>query len=200
MAEIAKNLGALTIGIVTQPFSFEGLLRKEIAQEGIKNLKEKIDTLIVISNDNLFSALAPDISLLNAFWFCDETLRQAVQGISDLIVLPGIINVDFADIKTILKDSGTAFFGIGQAKGEKRAEEAAKKAIYSPLFNVSPKGAKGILFNVSGGKDLTLTEVEEIAGIFTKEIIPEDKVIFGAVEDKKLTKGEIKVTVIATGF
>lgn len=200
VAQIAKDLGTLTIAIMTKPFSFEGLTRMRIAERGIRNLKEKVDTLILISNDKLLSVLDPKVSLFNAFWICDDILRQAVKGISDLIMLPGIINVDFADVQAIMKNSGTALFGIGRARGAKRAEEAAMSAINSPLLDISPKGAKGILFNVSGGKDISLSEIDEIANVICQEVNPEAKVIFGAVQDEKLKKGEIKVTVIATGF
>ncbi|MCK5044531.1 cell division protein FtsZ [Candidatus Parcubacteria bacterium] len=199
IAEIAKNLGALTIAVATKPFSFEGKQRNAIAQKGLDNLKEKVDALITISNDKLFSILEPDVSLTNAFWVCDEILRQAVQGISDLIVLPGIINVDFADVKTIMKDSGTALFGIGVARGEKRAEKAAIAALNSSLLDESCRGAKGVLFNVSG-QDISLSEINEVAKIITQEITPETRVIFGAIQNEKLNKGEIKVTIIATGF
>lgn len=200
VAQIAKDLGTLTIAIMTKPFSFEGLTRMRIAERGIRNLKEKVDTLILISNDKLLSVLDPKVSLFNAFWICDDILRQAVKGISDLIMLPGIINVDFADVQAIMKNSGTALFGIGKAQGARRAEEAAMSAINSPLLDISPKGAKGILFNVSGGKDISLSEIDEIAKVICQEVNPEAKVIFGAVQDEKLKKGEIKVTVIATGF
>ena len=200
VAQIAKDLGTLTIAIVTKPFSFEGSARMRIAERGIRNLKEKVDTLILISNNKLLSALDPKISLLNAFWICDDILHQAVKGISDLIMLPGIVNVDFADVKSIMKNSGTALFGMGRARGEKRAEEAAIAAINSPLLDISPKGAKGILFNVSGGKDISLSEIDEVAKVICQEINPEAKVIFGAVQSEILKKGEIKVTVIATGF
>ena len=200
VAQIAKDLGTLTIAIMTKPFSFEGLTRMRIAERGIRNLKEKVDTLILISNDKLLSVLDPKISLFNAFWICDDILRQAVKGISDLIMLPGIINVDFADVQAIMKNSGTALFGVGRARGARRAEEAAMSAINSPLLDMSPKGAKGILFNVSGGKDISLSEIDEIAKVICQEVNPEAKVIFGAVQDEKLKKGEIKVTVIATGF
>ena len=199
VAQIAKDLGTLTIAIVTKPFSFEGSARMRIAERGIRNLKEKVDTLILISNDKLLSVLDPKVSLLNAFWICDDTLRQAVKGISDLIMLPGIINVDFADVKSIMKNSGTALFGTGRARGDKRAEEAAISAINSPLLDISSRGAKGILFNVSGGKDISLSEIDEVARVICQEVNPEAKVIFGAVQDEKLKKGEIKVTVIATG-
>ncbi len=200
VAEVAKELEALTIAVVTKPFSFEGALRQKIAERGIRNLKEKVDTLISISNDKLLLTLDPSISLLNAFWICDDILRQAVKGISDLITLPGIINIDFADVKAIMKNSGTALFGIGRARGEKRGETSARLAINSPLLDISPKGARGVLFNVSGGKDINLSEIDEIAKVITREVNPEAKVIFGAVQDEKLKKGEIKVTVIATGF
>lgn len=200
IAEISKNLGILTVAIVTKPFSFEGIFRKKIAKKSLEELKEKIDSLISISNDKLFSVLSSNISLNLAFWACDDILRQAVQGISDLIVLPGIINVDFASVKSVLRNSGTALFGIGLAKGEKRGQEAAKKALNSPLIGQSCKGAKGVLFNVSGGRDISLLEIEEIAKIITKEVNPEAKIIFGAVQSENLKKGEIKVTVIATGF
>ncbi|OIP76315.1 MAG: cell division protein FtsZ [Parcubacteria group bacterium CG2_30_36_18] len=200
VAEISKNLGILTVAVVTKPFSFEGQTRMRIAEASIRKLKEKVDSLIVIENDKLLENLDPKTTLLNAFWICDDILRQAVQGISDLITLPGIINVDFANVKTILKDSGTALFGIGRAKGAGRAENAIKMAISSPLLTISPKGARGILFNVSGGKDISLSEIEEIGEIITQEINPEAKVIFGAVQSEILKKGEIKVTVIITGF
>lgn len=200
IAEIAKNIGALTIAVVTRPFSFEGLERMEIAKDSLRKLKGKVDTLITISNDKLLSILEPETTVLNAFWVCDEILRQAVQGISDLIVLPGIINIDFADVKAIMKDSGSALFGIGKAQGEERAKEAARKALTSPLLDISSKGAKGVLFNVSGGEDITISEVDEIAKIITQEISPQAKVIFGAIQSEELKKDEIKVTVIATGF
>ena len=200
IAKIAKGMGILTLGIVTLPFSFEGAERREIALNSQKKLKGSVDSLITISNDKLLSIFEPDITVANAFWVCDEILRQAVQGISDLIVLPGIINVDFADIKAIMKNSGSALFGIGTAQGEGRAQEAAKSALNSPLLDISCKGAKGVLFNVSGGKDISLSEVDEIAKIITEEVSPEAKIIFGAIKDEKLRKGEIKVTVIATGF
>jgi len=200
VAEIAKNLGALTIAVVTKPFSFEGIQRMEVAKDNLRKLKGKVDTLITISNDKLLSILEPKTTVLNAFWFCDEILRQAVQGISDLIVLPGIINIDFADIKAIMKNSGSALFGIGKAKGQERAKEAARAALNSPLLDLSCKGAKGVLFNVSGGKDISLSEIDEAAKIITQEISPEAKIIFGAIQDEKLKEGEIKVTVIATGF
>ena len=200
VADIVKKSGALTLAVVTKPFSFEGIQRMEIAQDSLKKLSGKVDTLISISNDKLLSILEPKTTVLNAFWVCDETLRQAVQGISDLIVLPGIINIDFADVKAIMKDSGSALFGIGKATGPERAREAAQKALSSPLLDLSCKGAKGVLFSVSGGKDISLSEIDEAAKIITQEVSPEAKVIFGAIQNEKLKKGEIKVTVIVTGF
>jgi len=200
VAEIAKNLGALTAAVVTRPFSFEGISRQKIAETGIKDLREKVDSLIVISNDKLLEILDPKTTVISAFWICDDVLRQAVQGISDLITLPGIINVDFADVRTIMKNSGTTLFGLGLAQGEKRAEVAVKSALNSPLLGVSPKGAKGVLFNVSGGKDISLSEINQIGEIITREINPGARVIFGAIQDEKLGRGEIKVTLIATGF
>ncbi len=200
VAEVAQELGILTLAIVTKPFSFEGQVRQKIAENGFKKLKEKVDTLISISNDKLLSTLDQNIPLVNAFWICDDILRQAVQGISDLILLPGIINIDFADVKAIMAGAGTALFGVGKAQGEGRAKKAALSAINSPLLDISPKGAKGVLFNVSGGKDISLSEINEVASIITQEVNPEAKIIFGAVQDEKLKNGEIKVTVIATGF
>jgi len=199
VAEIAKDLSILTVAVITRPFSFEGQARKKAADLGIKKLKEKVDSLIIISNDKLLSILAPSTPLWKAFWVCDDILRQAVQGISDLITLPGIINVNFADIKGIIEKSGSALFGQGLAKGERRAETAARLAINSPLLDTTCKGAKGVLFNISG-EDVGLSEIEEAAKVITKEINPEAKVIFGAIQDEKLKKGQIKVAVIATGF
>ncbi|MFH1181216.1 MAG: cell division protein FtsZ [bacterium] len=199
VAEAAKSAGALTIAVVTRPFSFEGIARRRIAEAAEKLLKEKVDSLIAVENDKLLAILDPQTSIINAFWVCDDVLRQAVQGITDLILLPGIVNVDFADVKTIMKNSGTALFGVGRAKGENRAELAARAAINSPLLDISPKGASGVLFNVSGS-DVSLVEVEEAGKIITQEINPQAKIIFGAIQDEKLKKGEIKVTVIATGF
>ncbi len=200
VADIAKKIGALTIAIVTKPFSFEGIRRMEIAKDSLEKLRGKVDTLIAVSNDKLLSVLETETTVSNAFWFCDEVLRQAVQGISDLIVLPGIINIDFADVKAVMKNSGSALFGIGKAKGDDRAEKAAKKALNSPLLDISCKGAKGVLFNVSGGRDISLSEVDEIAKIITQEVSPQARIVFGAIQDEKLNKGEIKITVIATGF
>jgi cell division protein FtsZ len=200
IAEVAKSLGALTVAVVTRPFSFEGSWRQRIAEGSMGILKDRVDSLISVSNDKLLSTLNPNTTLVNAFWICDEILRQAVQSISDLVLFPGIINVDFADVRSILRNSGRAIFGIGRAKGEKRAENAALAAMDSPLFDIPARGAKGVLFNISGGPDISLSEIEEAAKIITREINPQAKVIFGAVHDQSLPKGEIKITVIATGF
>ena len=200
VAQIAKEIGALVVAIVTRPFSFEGGQRKQIAEDGLAFLRDKVDTLITISNDKLLNIVDRKVSLLRAFWICDEVLRQAVQGISDLIVLPGIINIDFADIKTIMENSGSAVVGIGRAKGKQRAQEAARLAINSPLIDTLVDGAKRALFNVSGGEDMALSEVNEAAKIIVQMIDPSAKVIFGAIKNEKLRKGEIKITVVATDF
>ena len=200
IAEAAKDSGALTVAVVTKPFSFEGKQRAKIAEEGLNNLRDNVDTLILIPNDKLLSVIDKKTSLLNAFSVVDDVSRQAVQGISDLIVTPGIVNVDFADVKAIMQNTGSALMGIGKATGEDRAVEAAKIAINSPLLEISIDGAKGVLFNVSGGSDLAMTEINEAAKVITESIDPDAKVIFGAVMDDKLKKGEIKITVIATGF
>ncbi len=200
VAETAKDAGALTVGVVTKPFSFEGKQRLQIAEEGLSQLKDRVDTLITVPNDKLLTIIDRKTSLLNAFSVVDDILRQAVQGISDLVVVPGIVNVDFADIKTIMEDAGSALMGIGRATGEDRAVEAAKAAINSPLLELSIDGAKGVLFNVSGGADLAMSEINDAAKIITESIDPDARVIFGAVMDDKLKKGEIKVTVVATGF
>jgi len=200
VAETAKELGALTVAVVTKPFAFEGAQRKAIAEEGLENLKDRVDTLITIPNDKLLSIIDRKTSLINAFKIVDDVLRQGVQGISDLITKPGIVNVDFADVKAIMEDSGSALMGIGIASGENRASEAAKSAINSPLLELSIDGAKGVLFNVSGSADLTMLEINEAANIITENIDPNAKVIFGAVADDQVRKGDIHITVVATGF
>ncbi len=200
VAEAAKDSGALTVAVITKPFSFEGRQRMEIAEEGLAQIKDRVDTLITIPNDKLLSIIDRKTSLLNAFSAVDDILRQAVQGISDLVVTPGIVNVDFADVKAVMQDAGSALMGIGRATGEDRAVEAAKASINSPLLEISIDGAKGVLFNVSGGPDLAMAEINEAAKIITESIDADAKVIFGAVMDDKLKKGEMKVTVIATGF
>jgi cell division protein FtsZ len=200
VAEVAKEAGALTIAVVTRPFSFEGAQRKAIAQEGLENLRERVDALITISNDRLLQIIDRKTTLINAFRVVDDVLRQGVQGISDLISKPGIVNVDFADVKAILQDSGSALMGIGTGSGENRAAEAAKTAINSPLLEFSIDGAKGILFNVSGGPDTTMLEINEAANVITEGIDPNAKVIFGASLDESAKKGELTITVVAAGF
>lgn len=200
IAEIAKQNGALVVATVTLPFSFEGAYRMQVAKKGLEDLKHKVDTLLIIPNDKVLEQGDRKTTLVSAFWRCDEVLRQAVQGITDLILLPGIINLDFADVKTIMRDSGPAFFGIGRAKGERRVESAVNLAINSPLLDFSIKGAKGILFNISGSQDLSLTEVHQAAKLITENADSKAKIIFGAVHDKGLQKGEIKIIVMATGF
>ncbi|MBI4225021.1 MAG: cell division protein FtsZ [Candidatus Sungbacteria bacterium] len=200
IAEVARDAGALTIGVVTKPFSFEGVHRAKIAEEGWQQLKDRVDALITIHNDRLLGVITKETPLLQAFAICDDVLRQAVRGISDLIVTPGIINVDFADVRAIMKDAGSALMGVGVSSGEDRAVEAARAAINSPLLDVSINGARGVLFNVSGGQDLTMWEINEAAKVITESIDRDAKVIFGAVHDDTLKKGEVKITVIATGF
>ncbi len=200
IAEIAREMGALTLGVVTKPFSFEGAQRLKIADVSWSNLRERVDSLITIPNDRLLSIIDRKTPLLDSFAIVDDVLRQGVQGISDLITIPGIINLDFADVKAVMSNSGSALMGIGRASGEDRAVEAAKMAINSPLLEVSIDGAKGVLFNVSGGPDMAMAEINEAARIITEHIDPDAKVIFGAVIDDKLKKGEVKITVVATGF
>lgn len=200
VAQTARELGALTIGVVTKPFSFEGAQRSRIAQTAIDELKKEVDALIVIPNDRLFGVIQKDTSLRNAFAMCDEILRQAVEGIADLITMPGIINVDFADIRAVLQNAGSALMGIGTSTGEKRAVEAAQMAINSPLLDVSVAGAKGVLFAVAGGEDLTMMEIQDAARVITENVDKEAKIIFGAIKDERLKKNELKVTVIASGF
>jgi cell division protein FtsZ len=200
IARLAKEAGALTVGIVTKPFSFEGQQRMRAAEEGIAALKEEVDAIIIIPNDRLLAIVDRDTSVLNAFALCDDVLRQAVEGISDLITSPGIVNVDFADIKAVMQSAGSALMGIGHGTGEKRAEEAAQKAINSPLLEVSISGARGVLFAIAGGDDLGMLEIQDAARIITESVDPNARVIFGAFRDEKLKKDEIKVTVIATGF
>ncbi len=200
IARIAKEEGALTVGVVTKPFTFEGAQRGRIAAQGLEDLRKEVDALIVIPNDRLLDLVDKQTSFKAAFAMCDEILRQAVEGISDLITTPGIINVDFADIKAVMSSAGSALMGIGYASGEKRAEEAALAAINSPLLDLSINGARGVLFAIAGGSDLTMHEVQEAANIITESIDSNAKVIFGAVNDDKLKKNEIKITVIASGF
>lgn len=200
VAEIAKDdIGALTVGVVTRPFAFEGKKRGSQADDGILKLKEKVDTLIIIPNDRLLQVVDKQTSVLEAFRVADDVLRQGVQGITDLITVPGLINLDFADVRTIMTEAGTAMMGIGVSSGEERAVSAAKAAISSPLLEASIEGAKGVLLNISGGPNLGLFEVNEAAEIIASAADPEANIIFGAVIDEAL-KDDVRVTVIATGF
>lgn len=200
VARAAKEQGILTVAVVTKPFFFEGNNRMKIADKGLEELSREVDAIIVIPNDKLLQIADKNTNFKDAFATCDDVLRQAVEGISDLITTPGIINVDFADIRAIMADAGSALMGIGAASGEKRAEKAALQAINSPLLEVSINGAKGVLFAISGGDDITIHEIQEAAKIITESIDKDAKVIFGTIRDEKLKKGEIKVTVIATSF
>ncbi|MFH0905515.1 MAG: cell division protein FtsZ [bacterium] len=199
VAEIARELGALTVAVVTKPFSFEGLRRKKVAEEGLAELQPKADTLITIPNDRLLQVIDKKTSLFDAFSVVDDVLRQGVQGISDLITMHGMINVDFADVKAIMQNAGSALMGIGRGTGESRTLEAAKMAIDSPLLELSIDGAKGILFNITGGPDMGMYEIDEAARIITEAADPDANIIFGAVIDEAM-QGEVKITVIATGF
>lgn len=200
IARTAKELGALTVGVVTKPFSFEGQQRMRIAEAGLDELRQSVDALIVIPNDRLLATIDKETLAKNAFAMCDDILKQAVEGISDLITMPGIINIDFADVRAVMEGAGGALMGIGRASGEKRAEEAAKMAINSPLLDVSINGAKGVLFSIAAGDDLTMFEIHDAAKFITESVDPNAKIIFGTVRDEKLKKGEIKITVIASGF
>jgi len=200
VARTAKELGALTVAVVTKPFYFEGQQRSKIAETALDELRKEVDAIIVIPNDRLLSTIEKNTTVKNAFAMCDEILRQAVEGISDLITTPGLINIDFADIRAVMENSGPALMGIGSAAGENRAVEAAKMAINSPLLDVSITGARGVLFSIAGGEDLTMFEIQDAAKVITESIDPQAKVIFGTVRDDKLKKNEIKITVIAAGF
>jgi len=199
LAAAAKEMGILTVAVVTKPFSFEGHRRKNQADEGLENLKNKVDTLITIPNDRILSIIDKKTPVTDAFAVVDDVLRQGVQGIADLITVHGMINVDFADVKAIMENAGSALMGIGYGAGENRATEAAKAAIESPLLELSIDGAKGVLFNITGGNDLSMFEVDEAAKVITEAADPDANIIFGAVINDSYT-GEIKITVIATGF
>jgi cell division protein FtsZ len=199
VAEVSKSLGILTIAVVTTPFSFEGEQRGHIAKKALENLRGKVDSLLIISNDKLLKVIDEKTTVTNAFQICDDVLREAVQGITDLILVPGIINIDFASVVSILQNSGNALFGVGRASGADRATHAAISAINSPLLDFSIKGAKGILFSVFGN-DVTLNEISKAAEIITKNVDPKAQIIFGAVKDSSLKKGELKISVIATKF
>lgn len=200
IAKVAKDQGALTVAVVTRPFFFEGRQRDAISERGFEELKKEVDAIIAIPNDRLLSIINKDTTCTNAFAICDDILRQAVEGISNIITTPGIINVDFNDIRAVMQNAGTALMGIGAAAGENRATEAARMAINSPLLDISIDGAKGVLFTIAGGEDMTMFEIQDAAKVITESIDPEAKVIFGAINDNKLKKNEIQVTVIATGF
>jgi cell division protein FtsZ len=199
VAELARELGALTVGVVTRPFSFEGRRRADQAEDGIQELAERVDTLITIENDRLLQVVEKQTSIVEAFRIADDILRQGVQGITDLITVPGLVNLDFADVRTIMREAGSALMGIGAASGENRAAEAARTAVSSPLLEASIEGATGILLNITGGADMGLFEVNEAAEVVTSAADQNANVIFGAVIDESV-KDEIRVTVIATGF
>jgi cell division protein FtsZ len=199
VAALAREIGAITVGVVTRPFSFEGRRRAEQAELGIRDLREEVDTLIVIENDRLLQVVEKETSIVDAFRLADDVLRQGVQGITDLITIPGLVNLDFADVRTIMRDAGSALMGIGSGSGENRAAEAARTAVSSPLLEASIEGATGILLNITGGPDMGLFEVNEAAEVVTSAADQQANVIFGAVIDQGL-RDEVRVTVIATGF
>ncbi len=199
VAEIARDLGALTVAVITRPFSFEGVQRKNISERGLTELTDKVDTIITIPNDKLLQVIDKKTSLLDAFLVVDEILHQGVQGIAELITVPGLINVDFADVKAVMANAGSALMGIGQASGENKAVEAAKIAISSPMLEMNIEGARGILFTITGGDNLGMNEVNEAAKIITASAEDDAKIIFGTVIDAKM-KDEVKITVVATGF
>lgn len=199
VAELARQAGALTVAVVTKPFSFEGPRRMQMAEQGVEELKNKVDTIITIPNDRLLKIVSEKENIHEAFRLADDVLRNGVQGISEIITVPGRINVDFADVQTIMADAGSALLGIGIASGENRAVEAARAAISSPLLEASIDGATGVLFNITGGNDLTLIELNEAARIISEAVDPEAQIIFGSVTDERM-EGEIRITVVATGF
>lgn len=199
VAEVAKEMGILTVGVVTKPFMFEGGRRMTHANKGIENLQTRVDTLVTIPNDRLLQIVEKKTSIMDAFKIADDVLRQGIQGISDLIAVPGLVNLDFADVTTIMLDQGLAHMGIGRANGENRATEAAKQAIHSPLLETSIEGANGVLLNITGGSNLGLFEVNEAADLIKQSVDPDANIIFGAVVDESL-KDDIQITVIATGF
>ncbi|MBI2251247.1 MAG: cell division protein FtsZ [Armatimonadetes bacterium] len=199
VAELARQVGALTVAVITKPFTFEGRMRQIMAEGGIRELEQKVDTMITIPNDRLLQVVDKKTPLIEAFKVADDVLRQGVQGISDLITIPGLINLDFADIQTVMSNAGSALMGIGIGKGDNRAVEAAQAAIASPLLETTIDGARGVLFNITGGTDLTLMEINEAAEIISRAVDPEARIIFGAVIDERMQE-EIKITVLATGF
>ena len=200
VARTAKENGCLTVAVVTKPFFFEGQQRMKIAEMAIEELKQSVDALIIIPNDRLLQTVDKDITAKNAFAVCDNILKEAVEGISDLITTPGIINIDFADIRSVMENAGAALMGIGTASGEGRAEAAARAAISSPLLEISINGAKGVLFSIAGGDDVKMFEIQDAAKVITESVDPNAKIIFGTVRDEKLKKGELKITVIASNF
>jgi len=200
IADVCQQLGILTVAIMTKPFSFEGSKRAQIAEEALMKIKDKVDSYIVIPNDRIFNIIDNSTPLYKAFELIDDILKQSVKGISDLINMAGIINVDFSDVKTVLQNAGMTLIGLGKASGENRAVSAAKNALSSPLFEYSPHMARGVLFNVIGDSSLTMTEINEAARVITEIIDPSAKIIFGAMEDSKMKKGEIKIMIIAAGF
>lgn len=200
VAEIAKELGILTVAVVTKPFGFEGTRRAQIAQEGIMKLRDRVDTLITIPNDRIFSIINKDTPLLKAFEEIDEVLKNSVLGITELIMAPGIVNVDFADVKAVMNEGGSAIIGVGVANGPERAAKAANLAVNSPLLEASIDGAKGVLFSVSGHRDLKMNEIDEVAKLISENVDQSARIIFGAYYDRKVNKGQLKVTLIATGF
>ena len=199
IADLARKLGILSVAVVTKPFVFEGTRRMVVAEDGIINLRDKVDTLIIIPNQKLLEIVDKSVSLLEAFKLADSVLTQGVQGISDIIVMPGLINVDFADVRTVMTNAGSTLMGVGVASGDNRASTAARAAIASPLLDTSIEGARGVLFNITGGTDLTMNEVDEAAKVITAEADPDAQIIFGAAIDEKLID-QVKVTVVATGF
>ena len=200
VAEVAKQMGALTIAVVTKPFVFEGSQRMRLAQEGLMKLKDKVDALIVVPNDRIFSIIEKDTSILKAFQAIDDVLRNAVHGIVDIIVMPGMINLDFSDLKVIIQDAGMAIIGVGTGQGAERAPQAVNQAINSPLLEASIDGAKGVLFGIFGGKDMKMNEINEVARLIAEAVDPAAKIIFGAYHDRRLKDRELKVVLIATGF
>lgn len=200
IAQIAKELGALTVAVTTKPFFFEGQQRMRIAEQAIDELRKSVDAIIIVPNDRLLANIDKETTAKSAFAICDDVLKNAVEGISDLITTPGIINIDFADIRAVMENAGSALMGIGSATGENRSVEAAKLAINSPLLEVSIAGAKGVLFSIAGGDDITMFEIQDAAKVITESVDPNAKIIFGTVRNDRLKKGEVKITVIASGF
>lgn len=200
VADAAKRLGILTVAVVTKPFSFEGRERSLICQKGIEELRGKVDTLLTISNDKIFEVCDPTTSLQGAFEKIDEVLRQAIQGIADLVAVPGFINVDFADVKSVMKQGGRAVFGVGVAAGERRAKDAAEAALRSPFLDFSVEKSRGVVVNIAGSDEVSLAEVEDATGTILKKADPKARIIFGAMRDSRLKKGVMKITLIATGI